>query len=157
MVVPLRNTRIIHPRWMEHETPAVLGTMTALVRLSKPAQLGTRDPASGATPTLPPQAYYEGPGRVQARGGAAPATNAGERLITTAPYLVAVPVDLAAAATAPVELTDVPELGDLVDVLAADDPLLVGARLYVTEVPTASIVLQRNLGCDLNRPTTPRG
>jgi hypothetical protein len=122
--------------------------MTARVRLSKPGSLGTRDPVSGQTPVLPPVRYFEGPGRVQARGGASPAASTAEREVTTAPYLVAVPVDLAGAT---------PELGDLVDVLDADDPLLVGARLYVTEVPAASIVLQRNLGCDRQSPTTPGG
>lgn len=156
--MPLPNTRVIHPLWRERHTPTVLGTMTARLRLSKPGRLGTHDPVSGKTPTLPPASYYEGPGRLQNLGGANPADSPAERKVTTAPYLVAVPVDLAAAATAVVELIgEVPEEGDLVDVLAADDPLLVGVRLYVTEIPTASIVLQRNLGADSRQPTTPRG
>jgi hypothetical protein len=146
--VPLPNTRIIHPRWRRHYEPAVLGGMTARVRLSKPARLGVRDPVSGRTPTLPPARYYEGPGRVQARGGANPAASTAEREVTVGSYLVAVPIDLGGAA---------PELGDLVDVLDADDPLLIRSRLYVVEVPAASIVLQRNLGCDLHQPTTPGG
>ncbi|WP_431935798.1 DUF6093 family protein [Micromonospora sp. RP3T] len=145
--MPLRHTRVIHPRWRDHYDRAVLGGMTARVRLSKPARLGTRDPVSGATPEVPPAPYWEGPGRVQARGGAGPAENPAEREITVAPFLVAVPVDLGGA---------VPEIGDVVDVLDADDPLLPGARLFVTEVPAASIVLQRNLGADRQAPTTPR-
>ena len=146
--MPLRHTRIIHPRWRPHYEPAVLGTMTARVRLSKPGRLGERNPITGRTPQLPPAPYYEGPARVQARGGSSPAGSTAERDVDAAPYLVGVPVDLGGA---------VPERGDLVDVLDADDPLLTGQRLYVTEVPTASIVLQRNLGCDLHPPTTPRG
>lgn len=146
--MPLRNSRIIHPRWRRHYEPAVLGTMTARVRLSKPERLGTRDPVTGKTPTLPPVPYYEGPARLQARGGASPAGSTAAREVDTAPYLVGVPVDLGGA---------VPERGDLVDVLDGDDPLLPGQRLYVTEVPTASVVLQRNLGADLHPPTTPRG
>ncbi|MEV1315366.1 DUF6093 family protein [Micromonospora arborensis] len=122
--------------------------MTARVRLSKPGQLGTRDPVTGATPTLPPVPYYEGPGRVQARGGAGPADSTAEREVTVGPYLVAVPVDIGGA---------VPELGDVVDVLSGDDPLLAGERLYVVEVPTASILLQRSLFCDLHQPSTPGG
>jgi hypothetical protein len=145
--VPLRNTRLIHPRWRPHHEPAVLGGMTATVRLSKPATLGTRDPVTGETPVSAPVRYYQGPGRVQARGGASPAASSAGREVTGSPYLVAVPVDLDA----------VPELGDLVDVVLADDPLLAGLRLYVTEVPSASIVLQRNLGADLHQPTTPGG
>jgi hypothetical protein len=147
--VPLRNTRVIHPRWRERHEPAVLGGMTARVRLSKPATLGVRNATTGATATVPAARYYQGPGRVQARGGAGNAGSLAEREVDTAPYLVAVPIDLPGGV--------LPERGDLVDVLDADDPALVGARLYVTEVPTASIVLQRNLGCDLHPPTTPGG
>jgi hypothetical protein len=145
--VPLSNTRIIHRLWRPHHEPAVHGTMTALVRLSKPAGLGSRNATTGATPLLEATRYYEGPGRVQARGGANPADSLAEREVDTAPYLVAVPVDLG----------EVPERGDLVDVLEADDPLLVGLRLYVTEVPKATVILQRNLGCDEHPPTMPGG
>jgi hypothetical protein len=122
--------------------------MTAEVRLSKPGVLGVRDAVSGSTPAAAPRRYYQGPGRVQARGGAAPAGSTADREVTVGPYLVAVPVDLAG---------ETPELGDLVDVLDADDPLLVGARLYVVEVPAATVILQRNLGCDYQQPTKPGG
>ncbi|MFI7608811.1 DUF6093 family protein [Micromonospora sp. NPDC049366] len=155
--MPLRNTRFIHPRWRPHHEPAVLGTMTARLRLSKPGRLGVRDPVTGATPKLPPQRYYEGPGRVQSQGGTSPAGSTGERDLSTAAYLVAVPVDLVDASVVPVPAGVLPELGDLVDVLDADDPLLAGVRLYVTAAPGASIVLQRNLGADLHPPTTPGG
>lgn len=156
--MPLPNTRIIHPRWRPFNEPAVLGTMRSRVRLSKPARLGERDPVSGRTPTLPPAPYYQGPARIQARGGAGPAGSLAEREVTAAPYLVAVPVDLTGEANELVDVVEaVPERGDLVDVLDADDPLLPGGRLYVTEVPTADLILQRNLGCDLHRPTTPGG
>lgn len=141
--MPLPNTRIIHPRWQQHYQPVILGTMTALVRLSHPGGLGVRDPVTGRTPDADPVPYYEGPGRVQARGGAAPSETTAGREITSGPYLVAVPY----------ELPDEPLLYDLVDVLDGDDPLMVGQRLYVVEVPTASIILQRSLGCDLNQPT----
>lgn len=138
---------MIHQRWRPHHEAAVTGGMTAVVRLSKPATLGARNPTTGATATVPPGRYYQGPGRVQARGGAGAAGSLAEREVDTAAYLVAVPVDLPGGV--------LPERGDLVDVLACDDPALVGGRLYVTEVPTASIILQRNLGCDLHPPTTP--
>jgi len=146
--VPLSNTRIIHPRWRPHHEPAVHGTMTARVRLSKPAALGTRNTTTGATPLLAETRYYEGPGRVQTQGGGSPSESLADREVDTAPYLVAVPVDLDGAT---------PERGDLVDVLEADDPLLVGTRLYVTTVPKATVILQRNLGCDDHQPTTPGG
>lgn len=146
--MPLRNTRLIHPRWRPWHEQAIAQGWTGRVRLSKPGGLGARDPGTGRTPVLPAARYYEGPARVASRGPAAPAASSGQREVTAAPYLVAVPVELAGA---------VPERGDLVEVLDADDPALVGARLYVTDIPTSTVILQRDLGCDLHRPTTPGG
>lgn len=140
--MPLPNTRIIHPRWQDHHQPVILGTMTAWVRLSHPGGLGVRDPVTGRTPEMPPTPYYEGPGRVQARGGTSPADTPSDRELATGAYLVAVPYDI----------DGVPERFDLVDVLAGDDPLMIGQRLYVVDIPTASVILQRSFGCDLNRP-----
>src|SRR5690606_41617654 len=66
---------------------------------------------------------------------------------TSAGYLVAVPLPSAVD----------PLPGDLVDVLTADDPLLpvVFRRLVVVDIPTASLILQRVLLCDLYQPTPP--
>lgn len=144
--MPLRNTTVIGRGFAAHHARTVVGGMTALVRLSRPERLGTRDPESGRTPTSPPVAYYEGPGRVQASGGITPASSAADRDVATGPYLVAVPVDVGG----------VPLLGDLVDVLdSRDDPILSGLRLYVDEIPTASIRLQRDLRCTLTAPANP--
>jgi hypothetical protein len=144
--MPLRNTRIIPRRWQGHFAGAVVEGMQARVRLSHPAGLGTRNATTGRTPQLPPRAYYEGPARIQVK---APLTaTAGEtgRELAGAGYLLAVPIDVG----------DEPRQGDLVDVLESPDPLQAGLRLYVTDVPTATEILQRNLGADLHAPT-PRG
>lgn len=142
--MPLPNTRMIHPRWQGHHAPVVVGGMEARVRLSRPAGLGTRNPATGKTPEVGPRIYYEGPARVQNRGGVSPAASDAAREVATGNYLVAVPIEVGAE----------PLLGDLVDVLASPDPLQVGLRLYVVDVPTATQVLQRNLGADLHKPAT---
>ncbi|GLY08267.1 DUF6093 family protein [Actinoplanes sp. NBRC 101535] len=141
--MPLANTRMIHPRWQQHHTRLVTGGMEATVRVSRPETLGTRDPVSGRTPVVPARVYYEGPGRVQNRGGLSPAASeAGARLVT-GNYLVAVPVDLG----------DVPLVDDLVEVVCSPDPLQAGLVLHVVDVPTATQILQRNLGADVYRPT----
>lgn len=144
--MPLRNTRIIPRNWQQHFAGAVVEGMQARVRLSRPASLGTRDPATGRTPQLPARAYYEGPARLQVKGALSPAGGENGRELTTSGYLLAVPI----------EVGDEPRLADLVDVLESPDPLQVGLRLYVTDVPTASEILQRNLGADLHAPA-PRG
>lgn len=144
--MPLKNTRPIPDGWQAHHAGAVAGGMTARVRLSHPAGLGERDTTTGKTAETPPRTYYEGPARVQAQTPAAPAGSSAGREVATAGYLVAVPIDVG----------DEPRLADLVDVLASPDPLEVGLRLYVTNVPTASVILQRGLGADLH-PPTPRG
>jgi hypothetical protein len=144
--MPLPNTQMIPRGWQGHFAGAVVGGMQARVRLSHPAGLGTRDPASGRTPQIPARAYYEGPARVQVNAPLAPSASGAGRELATAAYLVAVPI----------EVGDEPRLADLVDVLESPDPLQVGLRLYVTNVPTATEILQRNLGADLHAPA-PRG
>lgn len=140
--MPLRNTRAIPRGWQPHHATAVLGGMEATVRLSRPAGLGERDAETGKTAELPEVPYYEGPGRVQNRTPVAAAGTETGRHVATGGYLVAVPVDPGGP----------PLTGDLVDVLDSPDPLQVGLRLYVTDVPTATQVLQRNLGADLHKP-----
>jgi hypothetical protein len=144
--MPLPNTRMIPAGWQGHFAGAVVGGMQARVRLSHPARLGTRDPETGRTPPLPPRTYYEGPGRVQVNAPLAPVASDTGRELAAAAYLVAVPIDVG----------DEPRVADLVDVLESCDPLQVGLRLYVTNVPTATEILQRNLGADLHAPN-PRG
>ncbi len=144
--MPLTNTRIIPPGWQRHFAGAVVEGMQARVRLSHPASLGTRDAATGRTPQLPARPYFEGPARIQVKAPlTAPAGETGREL-TAAGYLLAVPIDVG----------DEPRIGDLCDVLTSPDPLQAGLRLYVTDVPTATEILQRNLGADLHAPA-PRG
>ncbi len=120
--------------------------MQARVRLSHPASLGTRNTTSGATPQIPARTYYEGPARIQVKAPLAPIAGTAGRELAGAGYLLAVPIDVG----------DEPAVGDLCDVLASPDPLQAGLRLYVTDVPTATEILQRNLGADLHAPA-PRG
>jgi len=145
--VPLPRHHVIHPYWWVRQQRTVVGTMTATVKLSHPGRLGERDPVSGHTPMLPPEVYYEGPARIQARNPATSVASLDGRELTSAGYLVAVPLPSAVD----------PLPGDLVDVLTADDPLLpvVFRRLVVVDIPTASLILQRVLLCDLYQPTPP--
>lgn len=144
--MPLPNTQMIPRGWQGHYAGAVEGGMQARVRLSHPAGLGTRNATTGATPQIPARTYYEGPARLQVKAPLGPVGGDTGRELTTAAYLLAVPIDVG----------DEPAEGDLVDVLESPDPLQAGLRLYVTDVPTATEILQRNLGADLHKPK-PRG
>lgn len=142
--MPLQGHRPIHPLFYTQNAAAARAGMTATVRLSHPGALTTRNDTSGVTAPASPTVYYEGPARVQARGPGTPADAAG-RQVTVGDYLLAVPVEAGDT-----------RLDDLGQVLASpDDPLLVGKVLIVRQVPLASVVLQRNLGADLQTPTNP--
>lgn len=142
-MAPLPNTSMIPARWQARNARTALGGMQARIRLSHPERLGARNPTSGATTVLPPTVYYEGPARVQVRGQLQPTTGETPARPAVGDYLVAVPVDVG----------DEPAIGDLVDVLDSPDPLQAGLRLHLVDVPTATQVLQRNLGASVYRPT----
>lgn len=140
--MPLPNASIIHPDFTAHHAATILAGMTCTVRLSHPGGMGARDTTTGATPQLLPEAYYEGPGRIQVQSQQTPNDTTSDRRLVTGAYLVAVPVDVGGT----------PARLDLVDVLdCRDDPLLTGLRLVVVDVPMDSIILQRSLGCDLHQ------
>lgn len=144
-MAPLRNTKIIPANFVEHHAAWVLATMTAEIRLSRPGRLGERNTTTGKTPVLPQASYYHGPGRAQIRGASSPRDSA-DRLVTVGNYLIVVPV--AAGVT--------PRLNDRVEVIVCyDDEQLTGLDLVVVDVPMASIILQRNLGADLQTATNP--
>jgi hypothetical protein len=146
-MAPLPNTRMIHPRWQESNARTALGGMEARVRLSRPETLGTRNSVTGKTPVVAGAVYYEGPARLQVRSPLAPAVAETGRRQVQGGYLVAVPVDVG----------ETPRVGDLVDVVCSPDPLQAGLRLHLVDVPTATQVLQRNLGADLYRPAVRGG
>ncbi len=146
-MVPLPNSRMIHPRWQETNARTALGGMQATVRLSRPETLGTRDPVTGKTPVTAGAVYYEGPARVQVRSALTAAAGETGRRQLLGTYLVAVPVDVG----------ETPRVGDLVDVVCSPDPAQAGLRLHLVDVPTATQVLQRNLGADLYRPAVKGG
>ncbi len=142
--MPFKNTTGIPRGLVEHLDGAVKAGMTCWVRLSHPGGLMVRDDVAGVTRPSLPVPYYEGPARIQSRAGASP-TDAAARMVTVGDYLFAVPVD-----------AGVPLLNDLGDVLESpDDLMLIGRTLIVAQVPMASIVLQRNLGANLQTATNP--
>lgn len=142
--MPLPNTRMIHPQWQARNARVALGGMQTRIRLSRPQRLGVRDPVSGKTALQPEWIYYEGPARLQSRGAAAPGGAETGAMVTRGNYLLVVPLDIG---------DGVPRLDDVADVLSSPDPLHLGLRLYVVDVPTATQILQRNLGADLYQPT----
>lgn len=141
-MAPLANTRMIPHGWQRANARTAKGGMQARVRLSHPETLGVRNTTTGKTPVTSAQVYYEGPARIQARGGLSPAAGETGRQLVQGNYLIAVPIDVG----------DEPRKGDLVDVVCSPDPMQQGLRLHVVDIPTATQILQRNLGADLYRP-----
>lgn len=139
----LVNTRAIPAGLAAHLAPAVLRGMTARVRLSHPDQVAVRDEASGKTTFAAGAPYYDGPARVQARGGGGPSVTPADRAIASGGYLVAVPHTVTQARPY-----------DLVQVVSdPQDPALPGLRLVVDDVGDATVILQRNLSCSRHAGT----
>lgn len=144
MTVPFPNTRLIPADLPQTLAGTVRAGMTALVRLRPPDQVATRDTDTGRTTFAAAAAYYDGPARVQARGGAGPAGTPADRQVASGGYLVAVPHTVTQAAP-----------GHLVEVYDAEqDPALVGLVLVVDDVPAATVILQRNLSCTRHQGST---
>lgn len=147
-MAPFTNTRSIPRDLSEWFAPQISDRMLSRVRLWRPGGLGVQDPTSGKTPKLAPVSYYEGPARIQARGPVQPATGGSERPVAVGDFLVAVPVSAGE-----------PQLKDTVEILASEDQMLVsaGTVLLVVNVPTADVILERDLGCDRQSNTNRRG
>lgn len=139
----LPNLKLIPDGLADLFAPTVLATMTALVDIRHPDATGVRDPAAGRTGFAEQAPYYghpePAPARVQAQGtGPADEAPSG-RDKATGGYLVAVPHTVTEA-----------RIGDVVRVYdGGDDPAMAGRVLVVVEIPTATIILQRNLRCEL--------
>lgn len=143
--MPFPNTRLIPAGLADHLAGAVLAGMTASVRLRRPDQAATRDVDTGRTTFTAATAYYDGPARVQSRGGSGPTSTPADRQVASGGYLVAVPHTVTAA-----------KPGDLVEVYAAEqDAGLVGLVLVVDDAGAATVILQRNLTCTRHQGTTP--
>lgn len=143
--MPFPNTRLIPPGLPDQHAAAVLASMTARVRLRPPEQVQTRNDTTGKTTFVPAPAYYDGPARVQAHGGTGLAVAPSDRQVASGSYLVAVPHTVTQARP-----------GHLCEVVDAEqDPGLAGLVLVVDEVPTATVILQRNLKCVRHAPGRP--
>jgi hypothetical protein len=143
--VPLPNSPLIHPRFESHHRPVVEGSMTVRVRLSRPAEGGVRDKASGVTTFAADRALWEGHASLRANLGGGPSVQA-DRVVALGGYLLRVPADV-----------PVLQVRDVVDVLGdVSDPSLVGVRLRVVDVPRSGLSWQRIAGCDIEQPINRR-
>lgn len=143
LTMPFPNTRAVPPDLADYFAGTVTGGMTATVDIRHPDGPQVRDPAAGRTGFTASVPFYTGCARVQGSGtGPSSETPAGRQLATGS-YLIAVP-----------HTVDQARIGDLVRVHAgADDPAANGLDLVVVDIPKASIILQRNLRCELPEKT----
>lgn len=137
--MPFEHTRQIPAGLAERHAPVIAGRMTATVDVRHPDQQGTRDPVSGRTAFAKQAPFYDGCARVQAQGTGPAGEGGSGQYRATGGYLVAVPHHVTEA-----------RIGDVVRVRdGGDDPALAGLVLVVVEVPAATVILQRDLRCEL--------
>lgn len=149
------NDKLIPDGLAELFAPTVLATMTAVVDIRHPDAAGEYDQASGRTPFVEQVPFYGAdvgdgvgaPARVQAQGAGPAGEAPSGRDKATGGYLVAVPHTVIEA-----------RIGDIVRVYDGGDDLAMtgpapgvpGLVLIVAEIPKATIILQRNLRCELH-------
>ncbi|OLT24414.1 hypothetical protein BJF79_13815 [Actinomadura sp. CNU-125] len=133
-LMPLPNTRVIHPNWSAHHRPTATGAMTATCRITRTDGDGT----VGADGTWTPPAattVYTGPCMVIAPSFERnPRVSAEQTQMTRRDYMVSVP-------------WDVPEIhiGDVITVTSAVDPRLAGRTFAVTGLEYESEQWQRTM------------
>lgn len=153
--MPFLNDKLIPDGLADLFADTVLATMTAVIDIRHPDAAGEYDQASGRTPFVEQVPFYGAdtgdglgaPARVQAQGtGPADEAPSG-RDKATGTYLVAVPHTVTEA-----------RIGDVVRVYDGGDDLSMtgpapgvpGLVLVVFDIPKATIILQRDLRCELH-------
>lgn len=140
--MPFPNTRLIPRGLAALMAPIVAESFTAEVDIRHPDTTQTRDAATGRTTFAEAAPYYAGAARVQGNAPGPDTESPAGRQLATASYLVAVPWDVTGA-----------RIGDIVRVHGGgDDPSLAGLVLKVTGTWSATLLLQRNLRCELVEP-----
>ncbi|QKW15378.1 DUF6093 family protein [Verrucosispora sp. NA02020] len=143
--MPLPNSPLIHPKFEQHHRPVVEGSMTVLVRLSRPREGGVRDKTTGVTTFATDEPIWEGHASLRANLTGGPTVQA-DRVVAIGAYLLRVPAGAPAL-----------RVRDVVDVRGdVSDPSLVGVRLRVVDVPRSGLSWQRVAGCDIEQPINRR-
>ncbi|MEV8638098.1 DUF6093 family protein [Streptosporangium sp. NPDC051023] len=119
--MPFAGHTPIHARWSEHHRPTATATQTGTCRITRPAAGGGTLDGAGVWHPPTSTEVYRGPCRIAPPGGISNPV-VGDQRIGITDYQIAV-------------RWDTPEImeGDIVEVLAAADPLLPGRLLQVTD------------------------
>lgn len=150
MVRPVQSlgrpgTPVIPAGWQEAHGHVAAETMTATVSLRHPGAVKTYE--DRATTYVPLTAYAtDQAARIHAMQSRAIAagTEQAEETLQVAGYLISLEYSR--------NLDSEPATGDLVDVTACPDPLLVGRTLKVADVVRGSLRFSRDLFCTLVDP-----
>lgn len=108
---------------------AALELQRETITLYRPGADGFNWTTETDTPA-PATTIYSGPARVKASQAQGEEVNAGEQNVTLREYTVSVPWDTT--------VSQLPAVGDLIDVSASPDARLVGRRLWVTGLQYSS-------------------
>lgn len=136
--MPLPTTRVIHARFSEHHRPTATGAMLATCTITREATKGTTGPDGTWTPPSR-TTVYTGPARISPRTSEQRNVVAGDRRVVLREYIVAIQWDAVTI-----------RIDDLVEVTDADDPLLSGTGLRVSDVQMGDQQWERVLVCEEN-------
>lgn len=131
--------RVIPEDWAAHNTPVVLGTMTATVELRHPGGTpGAFDDETGTRASTPHAPHYTGGARIQVQPILGGDRTTGEQRVTVVGYLVVVERNASTGT----------QVDDILKVTAVDDngdPALVDRELRVTGVAYGALTWERDL------------
>lgn len=133
-MLPFGGHTPIHPRWSEYHRPVATGGQTATCTITRNNGTGTLD-GDGVWHPPATTLIYAGTCRVTPQSPAGPIV-VGEQPVAVGGYQVTVEWDVA-------EIRE----HDMVTVLTAKDPGLVGKQLRVTDANAASEAFERALTC----------
>lgn len=143
--MPLPNTRVIPTGWEDHHAPVAEGGMTAACLITRQATEGQTPPFSqqtGRTRYPPPVEIYRGACEIERGPTQAAAHDIGSREVTVRQVVVSIPLS-----------AQQPKVRDMVEVLEATDPQVVGLKFIVEEIRPGSLTWERDLLCSFWQPT----
>lgn len=129
--MPFAGHTPIHPRWSQHHRPTASATHTAACTITRTTGAGSLDGDDVWQPPTP-TVVYTGACRITVSGDIARRI-IGERVRHTGEYKVAIKWD------------GVIEVGDIITVTDAVDPMLVGRKMQVKDIDMGSQQWERVL------------
>jgi hypothetical protein len=141
--MPRPGTRLIPDQWEAHHRPTADGQMTGECEITRPSDQGTFDESAGRTVYPLPAVLYAGPMRLQALAQADATPQVGDAQATLRRYRASLPACETGF-----------RVNDQLRVTGLTDTGMVGRVLRIVDVPSGSLLWQRDLICEDTTPAT---